>query len=75
VEQPSYALRLNRTGRIALPQNSAALTGTVAPGQSRAFTFTILGAATPGYGGFSVQMGGPSGAFGQSVGMAVVCQP
>lgn len=72
---PSYLLRLNRTGRIALPQPSAALTGTVAPGQSRAFAFTILGAATPGSGGFSVQMGGPSGAFGQSVGMAVVCQP
>ena len=72
---PGYLLRLNRTGRIALPQPSAALTGTVAPGQSRAFTFTILGAATPGSGGFSVQMGGPSGVFGPSVGMAVVCQP
>lgn len=72
---PGYLLRLNRTGRIALPQLSAALTGTVAPGQSRAFIFNILGAPTPGSGGFSVQMGGPSGVFGQSVGMAVVCQP
>jgi len=72
---PGYLLRLNRTGRIALPQPSAALTGTVAPGQSRAFIFTILGALTPGLGGFSVQMVGPNGAFGQSVGMVVVCQP
>jgi serine protease len=72
---PNYLLRLNRIGRIALPQNSAALTGTIAPGQTATFTFTILGAATPGAGGFTVQMGGPSGAFGQSVGMNVVCQP
>ena len=71
---PNYLLRLNRTGRIALPQNSAALTGAVAPGQSGTFTFTILGAATPGTGGFTVQMGGPSGAFGQSAGMNVICQ-
>jgi hypothetical protein len=42
--------------------------------QSQTFTFTILGAATPGAGGFTVQMGGPSGAFGQSVGMAVACK-
>ena len=72
---PGYLLRLSRTGRIALPQATAPLAGTVAPGQSQTFTFTILGAATPGNGGFSVQMGGPSGAFGQSLGMTVVCQP
>jgi serine protease len=73
---PGYSLVLRRTGRIALPQPSAALAGpSVAPGQSRTFTFTILGAATPGLGGFTVQMGGPSGAFGQSIGMNVVCQP
>lgn len=72
---PGYLLRLNRTGRIALPQPTAALTGAVAPGQSHTFSFTILGATTPGSGGFSVQMGGPSGAFGQSVGTTVVCQP
>jgi hypothetical protein len=71
---PGYLLRLNRNGRISLPQSTAALTGTVTPGQSRTFTFTILGAATPGQGGFSVQMGGPGGAFGQSAGMTVVCQ-
>jgi serine protease len=72
---PGYLLRLSRTGRIALPQATAALTGTLAPGQSHTFSFTILGAATPGSGGFSVQMGGPGGAFGQSVGAAVLCQP
>jgi hypothetical protein len=72
---PGFLLRISRTGRIALPQSTAALTGPVAPGQSAVFGFTILGAATPGSGGFSVQMGGPNGAFGQSVGMAVVCQP
>ena len=54
------------------PGGGAALTQT-APGQSKTFTFAILGATTPGSGGFSVQMGGPNGAFGQSVGMAVVC--
>ena len=72
---PNYLLRLSRTGRIALPQNTAALTGSVTPGQTGTFTFIIQGAATPGTGGFTVQMGGPSGAFGQSVGMSVVCQP
>jgi len=71
---PNYVLRLNRTGRIALPQNTAALTGPVAPGATGTFVFTIQGAATPGTGGFSVQMGGPGGAFGQSAGMTVVCQ-
>jgi len=71
---PAYGLNLTRTGRIALPQPSAPLTGAVAPGQSQAITFTILGAATPGYGGFSVQMAGPSGAFGPSIGMTVICQ-
>jgi hypothetical protein len=70
-----YILRLTRIGRIALPQASASLVGTVGPGQSALFTFVIVGAATPGSGGFSVQMGGPGGAFGQSVGMAVTCQP
>lgn len=71
----SYVLRLTRTGRLALPQNAAAFTGSVAPGQSKSFTFTIQGAATPGLGGFSVQMGGPHGAFGQSTGRSVACQP
>jgi hypothetical protein len=72
---PNYLLRLNRTGRIALPQNTAALPGAVPPGQTATFVFTIQGAATPGTGGFSVQMGGPGGAFGGSAGMTVVCQP
>jgi len=72
---PGYRLRINRTGRITLPKSSVALNGTVAPGQSQTFSFSIVGAATPGPGSFSVQMGSPSGAFGQSVGMAVVCQP
>jgi serine protease len=70
---PGYLLKIGRTGRIALPQNTAALSGPIGPGQSKTFTFAILGATTPGSGGFSVQMGGPNGAFGQSVGMAVVC--
>ena len=71
---PGYALSLLRTGRIALPVNQAALTGAVPPGQTGTFTFTIQGAATPGLGGFSAQMGSPNGSFGQSVGMNVVCQ-
>lgn len=72
---PNYGLTLTRTGRIVLPQASAPINGTVAPGQSRAVTFTIQGAATPGYGGFSAQMAGPGGVFGTSAGMAVICQP
>jgi hypothetical protein len=38
-------------------------------------SFLIVGASTPGSAGFSVQMGGPGGAFGQSVGQSVVNQP
>ena len=72
---PGYGLTLLRTGRIALPSNQAALTGAVPPGQTGSFTFTIQGAANPGLGGFSVHMASPSGSFGQSVGMNVVCQP
>ena len=55
--------------------NTASLTGTVAPGQTGTSGFAIVGAATAGFGGFSVQMGGPRGAFGQSVGKAVLCTP
>ena len=69
-----YMMRLNRTGRIALPRNTVSFFGTVVPGQSFPFAFNIQGAATPGVGGFSVQMVGPGGAFGQSVGMSVLCQ-
>ena len=72
---PNYELQLRRTGAIALPQNSAALGSPVPPGQSRAFQFALQGAANPGPGGFSVQVVGPSGAFGQSVGQSVVCRP
>jgi subtilisin family serine protease len=72
---PRYLLRLSRSGRIALPQPTAPLSVSVAPGQSLPFIFTILGASTPGLGGFHVQMVGPNGAFGQSIGKSVVCQP
>lgn len=75
-DSPGYLLRLTRTGRIALPQNSAPLVGSsVAPGQSRLFNFVVVGGATVGSGGFSVQMGGPNGEFGQLVGMAVATVP
>jgi len=69
-----YLMRLDRTGRITLPQNTVSLISTIAPGQSFPFAFNIQGAATPGGGGFSAQMGGPGGAFGQSIGMSVLCQ-
>lgn len=71
-----YLLRVTRSGRLQLPQASVALAGPVGPGQAQTFTFTAQCAVnTQGLGGFSVQMGGPPGAFGQSAGATVVCQP
>lgn len=72
----AYILRINRSGRLQLPQASVALAGPVGPGQAQTFTFAAQCAVnTQGLGGFSVQMGGPPGAFGQSAGATVVCQP
>jgi hypothetical protein len=68
-----YLLRLTRTNRVSLPANTAALTGTVPAGGTVTLTFTVT-CASPGTGGFSVQMGGPNGAFGTSTGRTIVCQ-
>ena len=72
--QASYALALGRTGRIALPQNTVAIGGTVGPGQSRTLSFAVQ-CNSQGFGGFSAQMSGSSGQFGQSVGQNILCQP
>lgn len=71
---PGYALRLNRTNRISLPQNAVALQGAMAPGDSVTLTFLITCNGL-GTGGFSAQMGAQAGAFGQSAGRNVACQP
>lgn len=69
----SYQLRLGKTGRIALPLSNFA-TNTVGPGQTQTFGFPII-CNSQGLSGFSGRMSGPSGAFGQSIGANVVCQP
>jgi len=71
---PGYSLRTTRTGRLQLPQASVAVRNTVGPGQAQTYSF-VASCGSTGQGGFSVQMGGPAGAFGQSTGRTVVCQP
>jgi hypothetical protein len=68
-----YSLSLSRINRISLPSNSVSIPNSVAPGQSVTVTFTIQ---CNGFGlsGFSAQMNGPSGSFGQSAGQTVSCQ-
>ena len=68
-----YQLSLNRSGRIALPNRNWPST-TVGPGQSHSYGFPIL-CNSSGLGSFSGRMSGPSGGFGQGVGVNVVCQP
>ncbi len=69
-----HIVRLGRIRRISLPQFSVAVpSGGVAPGASFTFTFTIICNGN-GQGGFTAQMAGPAGPFGQSVGRTVVCQ-
>jgi hypothetical protein len=60
-------------GRISLPVNNVPVTGTVLPGKSITLNFTVMCNGS-GLGGITVQMGGTSGAFGQSVGQNVSCQ-
>lgn len=71
---PGYLLRLRSLARISLPQNTVALPGSVAPNASVSLSFTIM-CNGQGSSGFVVQMGGPGGAFGQSLGRNVLCQP
>ena len=70
---PGYQLSLSRLGRISLPVNNVPVTGTVLPGKSITLNFTVMCNGS-GLGGITVQMGGTSGAFGQSVGQNVSCQ-
>jgi hypothetical protein len=76
VWQPgSYALRLARTMRISVPQQSVALPNVVSPGGSASLTFTVTCTGT-GLGSFSVQMsGGTQGRFGPSAGRNITCNP
>ena len=71
---PPYAVVLRGGLRISLPQNSKPVVGSVAPGQSQGFTFDVI-CNGQGQGFFQAQMGGQGGAFGQSAGRTVVCQP
>jgi serine protease len=69
----AYSLFLNRLNRISLPVNFVSVPGNVPPGQSVTLTFSMICNGT-GLGGVMVQMNGPAGSFGQSVGQNVVCQ-
>lgn len=69
----NYGLRIWGTPRMAIPQGFQPVGVTVAPGQSRDFVVAVQCQA-PGIAGFSTQMGGPSGAFGATVGQNVNCQ-
>jgi hypothetical protein len=68
----TYFLRLLRNGRISLPNTTVPSSGSVAPGQSRTFSF-LMTCNGSGEGGFSAQMSGSGGDFGQNSGITVVC--
>jgi hypothetical protein len=68
-----YSISLSRYNHISLPSFTVSVPNSVAPGQSVTLTFTIQCNGF-GFGGFSAQMNGPSGLFGQSAGQTVSCQ-
>jgi hypothetical protein len=70
-----YSLQLGRNLRISLPASSVPVTGSVAPGGSQSFTFTVM-CNGQGQGSFSAQMAETqAGKFGQQVGRTIICQP
>lgn len=72
---PTYSLRLGRGLRLSLPQPSAPVVGSVAPGVSQALTFGIV-CNGQGQGWLTAQMAeSQNGVFGQRVSRTVVCQP
>lgn len=67
-----YSLSLLRNLSLSLPKRAADLSGSVAPGATVILDFEVF-CMRPGIGGFSAQMAGPHGAFGQSIGQNLVC--
>lgn len=69
-----YGLRMQGSARLSMPQSFQAVGLTIPPGQSRDFVVSVQ-CQGQGIASFSTQMGGPSGAFGATVGQNVNCQP